>query len=88
VTFSATDVDWEFQINATFGKRMEFELLQINKLRISETEIFRKLSQLCIRYDYSPRMTSATSIKFRPNELPKEISLWDIPRPTSRRPHV
>lgn len=88
MTFSATDVDWEFKINAAFGKRIEFELLQIDKLKISETELLRKLSQLCIRYDYSPRMTSVTSIKFRPNELPKEISLWDIPRPTANRPHV
>jgi hypothetical protein len=66
----AGDNDWESQLIAAFKRRIEFELLGIDKLQLSEAELHKLVFDWSVRWAYTPRFTDGTTIRFKPDIFP------------------
>ena len=81
----AGDNDWSSRLAAVFEQRVQFELQNLDKLNLSGPELFQLVSGWSLKWNYTPKMTSATSLTFRPGELPPEPELMsNQPKPGGR----
>ena len=76
---STADIDWQGQATAAFKYRLEFELLDAARLEVPDSDLNQLVSDWSRQWHYTPKLTNGSSVKFRPNELPPELSIWNLP---------
>ena len=85
MVISGGDKDWEDRLASAFKQRVHFELRDVDKLKLTDAQLYKRISEWILEWHYTPKLTNLTSINFRPDELPAADDWLIPPEPPGNR---